>query len=374
MKSISKRQFIKTGLAGACGIYCLGIGKAESSSNTNGLWKFSREGMFYTVTPRGVRCEICPNMCHLRPNEISTCNNRINSNGKLFSIAYGNPCAVHIDPIEKKPLLHFHPTTSIFSLATAGCNFVCLNCQNWEISQTSPYKTKNTELFPREAVEKCIENKCPSIAYTYSEPISFYEYMFDTSKIAHEMGIMNVLVSNGYINEAPLKKLVPYLDASNIDLKSFSDDIYLRLNAGQLQPVLNALKILKDSGVWLEITNLIVPSWTDDFDMIRRMCEWLAGNGFANFPLHFSRFHPTFKLTQLPETPLQTLIKAREIAIDSGCNYVYIGNVPGKTYENTYCPKCKSLIVERRGFTILSNRMKNGTCLTCGRTIEGRWD
>jgi pyruvate formate lyase activating enzyme len=373
MEKITKRQFIKRGLAGTCGLYCLGINRVAGGNNSDGLWKYSHEGMFYSVTPRGVRCEVCPNECDLRPGEISTCNNRINSNGKLFSIAYGNPCAVHIDPIEKKPLLHFYPSTSIFSIATAGCNFVCLNCQNWEISQTSPYKTQNIELFPRQVVESCIENKCPSIAYTYSEPVSFYEYMFDTSKIAHEQNIMNVMVSNGYINEAPLKKLVPYLDAANIDLKSFNDDIYMRLTAGKLQPVLNTLKIFKDSGVWLEITNLVVPSWTDDFDMIKKMCEWLVANGFSNYPLHFSRFHPSFKLTQLPETPLQTLIRAREIAINSGCNYVYIGNVPGKGFENTYCPKCKNLVIERRGYTILSVHMKNGKCENCGRTIEGRW-
>lgn len=355
-------------------MYCLGINKLEGKSFLDGLWKYSHVGMFYSVTPRGVRCDICPNECDLRPGEISNCNNRINSNGKLFSIAYGNPCAVNIDPIEKKPLLHFHPSSKIYSIATAGCNFACLNCQNWEISQTSPYKTHNAELLPQNVVESCIENKCPSIAYTYSEPISFYEYMFDTSKIAHERGIMNVMVSNGYINEAPLRKLVPHLDAANIDLKSFSDDIYLRLNAGKLQPVLNTLKILKDTGVWLEITNLIIPSWTDDLDMIKRMCEWLVANGFSGFPLHFSRFHPTYKLTQLPETPLQILVKARDIAINSGCNYVYIGNVPGKTFENTYCPKCKNLIVERRGFTILSNRIKNGKCELCGTIINGRWD
>ncbi len=374
MEKINKRQFIKRGLASTCGIYCIGLERLAGNTSTNNLWKFSHEGMFYTVTPRGVRCEICPNECDLRPGEISDCRNRVNSDGKLYSIAYGNPCAVHIDPIEKKPLLHFHPSSRIYSIATAGCNFICLNCQNWEISQTSPYKTKNYNLFPKQVVESCIENKCPSIAYTYSEPVSFYEYMYNTSKIAHDRGIMNVMVSNGYINEAPLRKLAPYLDAANIDLKSFSDDIYLRLNAGKLQPVLNTLKTLKDTGVWLEITNLIVPSWTDDLDMIKRMCNWLVSNGFSEFPLHFSRFHPTFKLTQLPATPLQVLIKARNIAISAGCKYVYIGNVPGKAFENTICPGCKSIVIERRGYAILKNNLKNGKCQSCGTTINGRWD
>jgi pyruvate formate lyase activating enzyme len=374
MNRINKRQFIKQGIAGFCGMYCVGIEKLAGNKHSGDLWKYSREGMFYSVTPRGVRCEICPNECDLRPGEISDCHNRVNSKGKLYSIAYGNPCAVHIDPIEKKPLLHFHPKSKIFSIATAGCNFICLNCQNWEISQTSPYKTKNYNLFPQKVVEACIENNCPSIAYTYSEPVSFYEYMYDTSKIAHESGIMNVMVSNGYINTAPLKKLAPYLDAANIDLKSFSDDIYLRLNAGKLQPVLSTLKVLKDMDVWLEITNLIVPSWTDDLDMIKRMCDWLALNGFSDYPLHFSRFHPTYKLTQLPETPLQILIKARNTAIAAGCKYVYIGNVPGKTFENTYCPNCKELVIERRGYAILKNNLQNNRCKSCNTIINGRWN
>jgi len=378
MKRITKRQFLKRSFAGICGVSCLGKeGFAfESTSNVQEykLGKYSREVMFYSETPRGMRCEICPNECDIRQGDISICHNRINVNGKLYTVAYGNPCAVHIDPIEKKPLLHFHPGSLVFSIATAGCNFSCLNCQNWDISQTSPYKTRNEELFPEAVVTSCINNKCPAIAYTYSEPVSFYEYMYDTAIIAREKKIKNVLVSNGYINELPLKKLATYLDAANIDLKSFSNEIYLKLNAGTLQPVLTTLKILKDAGVWLEITNLVIPSWTDDLDMIKRMCNWLVLNGFSNFPLHFSRFHPMYKLTQLSDTPFQTLLKAREIALAEGCAYVYIGNVPGKNFENTCCPKCKTVAVERKGFTILSNRLKNGKCSSCGEIIHGRWN
>lgn len=371
MVTISKRQFLKQSLAGTCGMMCMGAWTNSISSGD--LWKWSREAMFYSVTPRGVRCELCPNGCTLRPGEESNCHNRINFNGKLYTIAYGNPCAVHIDPIEKKPLLHFHPASRIFSIATAGCNLACLNCQNWEISQTSPKNTQNSDLMPQKVVDSCVKNKCPSIAYTYSEPISFYEYVYDTSYIAHQKGILNVLVSNGYINEKPLSKLAPLLDAANINLKSFSEDIYMRLNDGKLQPVLNTLKALKDAGVWIEITNLLVPSWTDDMAMVRQMCDWLVTNGFSGYPLHFSRFHPQYKLTQLPETPLQTLLKAKDIALRAGCQYVYIGNVPGKGYENVHCPKCNKVVVERIGYSVISNHIKENKCNSCGTKIDGRW-
>lgn len=374
MEKLTKREFLKKGALCTGGLACSSWINSSFGSMKDENTKWTREAMFYTITPRGVKCGICPNNCTLRPGELSDCRNRINQNNKLYTMAYGNPCAVHIDPIEKKPLLHFHPKSSVFSIATAGCNFVCLNCQNWEISQSSPRKTKNYDLMPEKVVELCIDKQCPSIAYTYSEPISFYEYMFDSSRLAHDHNINNVLVSNGYINKEPLEKLVPFLDAANIDLKAFTDDIYLRLTAGQLQPVLNTLKILKANNVWLEITNLIVPSWTDDFGMITNMCDWLVENGFDETPLHFSRFHPTFKLTQLPETPVSTLIKARNIATKAGCKYVYIGNVPGKGFENTQCPNCGEIVVGRRGYTITEYHISAGKCEFCKSTINGVWN
>jgi len=373
MDKISKREFIQKGVLCMGGILCPNILDAGNSFAAEKLWKWSREAIFYTVTPRGVKCGICPNECTLRPGETSQCNNRINFNNKLYSIAYGNPCAVHVDPIEKKPLLHFLPQSTAYSIATAGCNMACLNCQNWDISQTSPKKTRNYDLMPEKVVNECLRNQCQSIAYTYSEPISFYEYVYDTSVIARSKGIKNVFISNGFINPEPLKKLAPYLDAANINLKSFSDTIYQKLNAGKLQPILNTLKTLKEYNVWLEITNLIVPSWTDDFDMIKRMCDWLMTNGFAEYPLHFSRFHPSYKLTQLPETPLQILIKARTIAEKAGMKYVYIGNVPSAGMENTKCPGCKKIVVERKGFTVISNNIDKGKCKYCGTKVNGNW-
>lgn len=373
MANISKREFLKQSAICAGGMLCANALAFGRNVSPDELWKWSREAIYYANTPRGVKCGICPNECTLKSGETSVCHNRVNYNDKLYSIAYGNPCAVHVDPIEKKPLLHFFPSSRAFSIATAGCNFACLNCQNWDISQKSPKETINYDLMPQRVVEECIKSGSSSIAYTYSEPISFYEYVFDTAKLAHEKGLKNVFISNGFINEEPLKALVPYLDAANINLKSFSESIYLKLNAGKLQPVLNTLKTLKDNKVWLEITNLVVPSWTDDLAMIKNMCEWLVANGFANYPLHFSRFQPMYKLTQLPQTPINTLLRAKEIAVNAGCNYVYIGNVPIAGLEDTICPKCKKVVIERRGFSILSNNLDGGKCKSCGEPINGVW-
>jgi pyruvate formate lyase activating enzyme len=373
---MDKRQFIKLGLTGIGG-FCMMrnplLANAAFSSDKNDLWKWSIEAFYYTETPRGIRCLVCPNECTLKPGETSTCRNRISHNNKLWSIAYGNPCAVHVDPIEKKPLLHFLPNTYAFSIATAGCNLACLNCQNWEISQSSPRDSQNVDLMPQKVVEGCLNEKCDSIAYTYSEPTSFFEYMFDTAKLAREKKIKNVLVSNGYINEKPLRDLCRYIDGANINLKSFSEDIYLRLNAGKLQPVLNTLKTLSEAGVWLEITNLVVPSWTDDFDMIKRMCDWLVSNNLGNYPLHFLKFVPLYKLTQLPTTAVGTLQKAKEIAVKAGCRHVYLGNVADPDSMSVYCPKCKSVVVQRQGYMIVSKNLKNGTCGKCGEKIPGVW-
>ncbi len=383
-KKITKRDFLRYSF-GFMGAAALGMKNLSVMANTfkhmktslhspDGiLGKYSKESPYYVVVPRGVKCQICPNYCLLREGQESICRTHTVKEKKLFTIAYGNPCSVHVDPIEKKPLFHFLPTSQSFSIATAGCNLACLNCQNWEISQESPRNTRNEELFPAQVVSKAIDLRCQSIAYTYAEPIAFYEYTYETARIARSRGIKNLMISNGYINERPMRDLAKYIDAANINLKSFSDEVYSRLNGGSLQPVLQTLKILKEEGVWLEITNLIVPGWTDKTDMIKAMCDWLYNQGFSDYPLHFSRFFPLYKLTSLPFTPLAILEKAREIALKSGMKYVYIGNVPGSPAENTYCPACKKVVLERKGFTILKNHLKLGKCGFCGTKIAGVW-
>ncbi len=369
---MNKREFLRQSLL-ATGAFVCSPSMAMNASGEK-LWKWSKEAYYWSPTPRGTKCLICPNECVIKEGETGDCRNRVNHEGKLYSIAYGNPCAVHIDPIEKKPLNHFLPGSKAFSIATAGCNLACLNCQNWDISQKNPRETRNYDLMPDKLVARAISGECKSIAYTYSEPISFYEYTFDSAKLAREEGIKNVLVTAGYINEEPLRNFCKYIDAANVDLKSFSNDIYLRLNAGSLQPVLNTLKIIAREGVWLEITNLVVPGWTDDFDIIRRMCNWLAENGFAEYPLHFSRFYPAYKLTQLQATPVGILTRARDIAKEEGLKYVYVGNVPGLNGQNTVCPKCGKIVIERRGYSILQNNIENGACKNCGEKIPGRWN
>jgi pyruvate formate lyase activating enzyme len=382
-KMLTKREFMRSCLLGTCGL-AIGLrevdtlvafldGRNAVGSSSDELWKWSKEALFYTRTDTGLKCLKCPNGCVLDVDQTGQCRNRVNYKGKMYTIAYGNPCAVHIDPIEKKPFFHFLPSTRAFSIAAAGCNLACLNCQNWEISQVSPKETQNYDLMPVRVVEECLRTGCESIAYTYGEPTTFYEYAYDTAGLAREKKIRNVWKSNGYINEEPLRKLCKVIDAANIDLKSFDDDIYVRLNGGRLAPVLRTLKVFKEEGVWLEITNLVIPSWSDNLEMISKMCEWLAENGLQDCPLHFSRFNPLYKLNQLPMTPVSTLERAREIALKAGLRYVYIGNVPAHWGENTYCHKCGKLIIERRGFAILANHLTSGKCEYCGEAIPGVW-
>ena len=369
---IRKREFLKKCLALTTGMVlpCSEFVKLNVSESRD---IYKREAMFQEETARGILCRICPNECVLKEGELSECNNRKVYKSKLYTLAYGNPCSVNIDPMEKKPFYHFLPGSRAYSIATAGCNLVCLNCQNWTISQTSPDKTRNYQLMPEKVVEECIRQGCGSIAYTYSEPVTFYEYVYETAVLARKAGIKNILKSNGYINREPLKKLCTVIDAANIDLKAFTESTYLKLSGGKLQPVLDSLITYKESGVWLEITNLIIPTWTDNLTEIRQMCQWLSDNGFKKTPIHFSRFYPTYKLEQLPPTPVSTLEKAARIASEEGLDYAYTGNVPGNELSDTICPSCKEKLIVRQGYRIVANALKNGKCSFCGSKIEGVW-
>ena len=274
-----------------------------------------------------VECRLCPHHCRIANGRTGICHSRRNKDGMLVSEVYGKPCSLAIDPVEKKPLYHFHPGTKCLSVACTGCNFRCLNCQNHDISQVSPSDVGYYELAPSQLVELCLKHRCPGIAYTYTEPLTYLEYVADTARLAHEKGIWNILVSAGYVCQEPLKDLLPYLDAANIDLKSFSDSIYQRICGGHLQPVLDTILAMRDAGVWIELTNLVIPGVNDDMDMIHEMCSWMVENGLADNPLHFSRFFPRFKMQDTEPTPLRTLKKAREIALEVGVRNVYLGNV-----------------------------------------------
>jgi pyruvate formate lyase activating enzyme len=298
----------------------------------------------------------------------------VHRDGRYETLVYGNPCAVHRDPIEKKPLLHFLPGSHSYSIATAGCNLHCKNCQNWEISQRRPEETYNIDLPPEAVVAEAVKSRCSSIAYTYSEPNIFYEYVMDTATLARERGIKNVLVTAGYINPLPQKELCKVADAANVDLKGFSDNFYQDICSGHLKPVLDALVLYKQEGVWLEVTNLVIPTLTDDFLQIQKMCQWLLVNLGDDVPLHFSRFSPRYRLKNLPPTPVEILERARQTALDVGLKYVYVGNVPGHEGENTYCPQCGRVVIGRIGYTLTQVHLEGGHCLFCHGEIPGVWE
>lgn len=333
-----------------------------------------KEALFYEkLDGNSVQCGLCPRRCVIPEAKRGYCGVRENREGTLYTLVYARPVAIHIDPIEKKPLFHFLPGSSAFSIATAGCNLKCKFCQNWEISQVRPEEVEYVYIEPEQLVKRAKGSGALTIAYTYSEPTIFYEYMIEVARLAREQGLRNIMHSNGYINEEPLKKLAKYLDAANIDLKGFSDEYYAKLTEGTLEPVLRSLKVLKAEGVHVEITTLILPGFNDDPEVLAKMCSWIKDNLGADTPVHFSRFFPMHKLLTLNPTPVEALTKARDIAIAAGLKYVYIGNVPGSGAENTYCPKCKRAVIERRGYFISQINLVDGCCKFCNEKIEGVW-
>ena len=319
-----------------------------------------------------VQCFLCPRQCIIKEGNVGFCRVRKNIKGKLQSLIYGKVSSAVVDPIEKKPLFHFLPGSKAYSIGTVGCNLRCLHCQNWEISQADINCGFLREMSPEEIVDAAIKENCRSISYTYNDPIIFYEYALDTAKLAKKKGLKNTIVSNGFINREPLKEWIKYIDAANIDLKGFTDKFYKEITTAWLEPVLETLKFLKDK-IWLEVTNLIIPGQNDNMDDIKKMCEWIKNNLGTDVPLHFSRFWPYYKMQDVPPTREETLTKARDIALRTGLNYVYIGNISIENTENTFCPKCKKLLIERKGFTVTNNNMENSKC-SCGEKIAGVWE
>lgn len=373
-QTLSRRHFLK---ASACATILWGLAgippQVFAQREEKGFIGTRLSPYFLSLDNQRIQCQLCPRQCRVAEGQRGFCGVRENRGGKYYSLVYGNPCAVHVDPVEKKPFYHFLPASTSFSIATAGCNFHCKFCQNWEISQTTPDETYNLEVPPEKVVASARSAGSRSIAYTYVEPTIFFEYMVDTARLAKKDGILNVYHSNGFINPGPLKELCQFLDAANIDLKGFTEDYYSSMTQGSLAPVLQTLKTLRKEGVHLEITNLVVPTQNDGVETVRQMCAWIKSELGAETPVHFSRFYPLYKLRNLPPTPVSTLEKNRQIAMEAGLEYVYIGNVPGHEGERTYCPRCKKLLIFRQGFSIGEVNILKGKCKFCGKPIPGIW-
>jgi pyruvate formate lyase activating enzyme len=322
-----------------------------------------------------VQCQLCPRRCIIPNGFRGECRARVNIDGQLRTLVYGRAVSVNVDPIEKKPLFHVKPTSRTFSIATAGCNLRCVFCQNWEISQAFPERARFIPLSPQEVVEAAFRSGCDSIAYTYTEPTIFFEYMRDTARLARQHGLRNIWVTCGYIEDAPLRELCTYLDAANVDLKGFTDLFYNTYTSGVLPPVLHTFVVLKEQGVWTELTNLLIPGANDDPAGISNMCQWIVNTLGVDVPVHFSRFHPNFRLQDRPLTPLATISTAISIAKSFGIHFVYTGNVAGDAHESTYCPACGALLIKRRGYMVDIGQMamNAGTCGACGCVIPGVW-
>lgn len=332
-----------------------------------------REASYYEkLEDLKVRCNLCYHHCLIGDGKRGICGVRENRGGTLFSLVYGKPCSYHVDPIEKKPLFHFFPGSRAFSIATVGCNFRCLHCQNYEISQSS----KEGQIFgfqmsPEEVVAHALATDSKSISYTYTEPTVFFEYAFDTARLAKEKGLYNNFVTNGYTEIAPLKDISPYLDGANIDLKSISNDFYKRVCGAELENVLKTIRAYKELGIWIELTTLIIPGLNDDRDELKRIASFIKNELGPETPWHVTAFYPTYKMLDRPRTSPKVLREAREIGLSEGLYYVYEGNVPGTEGENTYCYNCGKLIIGRFGFSLTQYNVVNGTCKYCGSRIHG---
>jgi pyruvate formate lyase activating enzyme len=334
-----------------------------------------KEASFYTKgAEQIVHCSLCAHHCRIKPGDVGTCGVRRNDAGTLVSLVYGLTIAENVDPIEKKPLFHFLPGTRSFSIATAGCNFRYRHCQNADISQMprDAGRIAGRPLSPEQAVERALAAGCASISYTYTEPTIFFEYAFDTAVLARRAGLRNVFVSNGYITAEPLRAIAPHLDAANIDLKSSSDAFYKSICGARLQPVLDALKLYRELGIWLEVTTLVIPGENDSDEDLGGCARFIAEQLGPDVPWHVSAFHPTYLLNDRPPTPAGTLRRARRLGQEAGLRFVYEGNIPGEG-EDTLCPGCKKPVVARFGFAVRENRLRDGRCPDCSTAVAGVW-
>ena len=323
---------------------------------------------------KAVQCQLCFRNCPIPEGGRGYCSVRENRDGVLFSLVYGRAAGTQVDPVELEPIYHMLPGHRNLALYTAGCNFMCSFCHNWHVATKRPEEIDAVALSPLEVVELAVERNCQSISCTINEPTVFYEYMVDVAQRAQQEGLRTLFHTNGAINPEPLRALLSHMDAVCVDLKAFTADFYEQTSFSELKPVLTALQIMKEEGVWFEITNLIIPTLNDDLEGIGEMAVWIREELGTDVPVHFSRFFPAYKLTRLPPTPIETLEGAAEIASQAGLEYVTIGNVPGHEANSTFCPQCGQLLIERVHYQVISNRMADGTCPSCGHQIPGIWD
>jgi pyruvate formate lyase activating enzyme len=328
--------------------------------------------LFHKTKNKEVECDLCSHRCRIAPSKFGICGVRKNKDGELVTLVYGELIAAHADPIEKKPLYHFMPGTTAFSIATIGCNFRCGFCQNWQISQASKRKEEvysEKSLSPEEIVANAKKNGCQSISYTYTEPTIFFEIAYDTAKLAKKQGLANTFVTNGYMTREALEKIKPYLDACNVDLKSFREDFYGKVCKAHLEPVLESIKNMKEMGIWIEITTLVVPGQNDSDEELKDIAEFISSID-KDIPWHISRFHPDYQYSDSKPTPMKTMQKAVSLGKKAGLNYVYLGNIYGES-DVTVCPNCGKKVLVRRGFWLMENNINDSKCRFCGEPIAG---
>jgi pyruvate formate lyase activating enzyme len=379
----TRREFLRALGGGVCALCAAGTGAAALGAGTSAAAEEAavprpqtavHDAMWFEPLPdKAVRCTLCPRECTVADVERGYCGVRENRGGAYKTLVYGNLCSLRADPIEKKPLFHYRPTTPALSVATAGCNMECKFCQNWEISQKRPEQVASRRFTPEALARLAAANRIPTIAFTYSEPVVFYEFMHDTAAAARELDVGSVMISNGFIQERPLRQLCRHLTGVKIDLKAFTETFYRDVCSSHLAPVLATLEVLADVGIHTEIVVLVIPTLNDSAEEIGRMAAWIVEHLGRDVPLHFSRFHPTYRIRNLPPTPLATLERAHKAATDAGLRYVYLGNIPFHKAESTYCPKCGARVVVRVGFRTDGSGLRGGACAVCGQAIPGVW-
>lgn len=380
---LGRREFIIAGAASVCAL-CLAkvtgctpekdVPKGQAAPGEQiGLVRPVPSPWFAQTENNKVQCLLCPHECSLADGERAICRARENRGGVGYTLTYGNPALVQQDPIERKPFYHVIPGSWALSIATAGCNLACHFCETWDIALVKPEEVHNFDMPPEKVIAHALDTGVRAISYAFGEPVAFYEYMASTAALAKEAGLLNLAHTAGYIRPEPLRQLCRTLDAVNVDLKSFDQDFYRKVVGGELAPVLESLRLLRNEGVHLEITNIVIPTLNDDLATIGKMCHWIAAELGTDVPLHFARFYPLYRLSTLPQTPVATLEQARETALQAGLKFVYIAKVIGHEGENTFCPGCEHKVIKRMGFVITENNLQNGTCKFCGTALPGLW-